>query len=145
MAKNARNMPRVNRLEPGKKHSRLLAGTVKPFVTYRSKGNSFPLREVGLLQICIVSTESLPFPLLGRESLMRSIALNDVTIILGETGSGKTTRMSPSPLSVRQSGSCFLINRVSPIPSRERFVPWSDSCHAATSCRRNITCRPRLR
>jgi HrpA-like RNA helicase len=37
------------------------------------------------------------FPLLGRESLMRSIALNDVTIILGETGSGKTTRMSLFP------------------------------------------------
>ena len=34
-----------------------------------------------------------PLCLLGRESLLRSIALNDVTIILGETGSGKTTRM----------------------------------------------------
>jgi HrpA-like RNA helicase len=43
------------------------------------------------------ASEVLPFPLLGRESLVRSIALNDVTIILGETGSGKTTRMSPSP------------------------------------------------
>jgi HrpA-like RNA helicase len=30
---------------------------------------------------------------LGRESLIRSIALNNVTIVLGETGSGKTTRM----------------------------------------------------
>ena len=30
---------------------------------------------------------------LGRESLVRSIALNNVTIVLGETGSGKTTRM----------------------------------------------------
>ncbi|KAF8501122.1 P-loop containing nucleoside triphosphate hydrolase protein [Russula emetica] len=29
----------------------------------------------------------------GRESLVRSIALNDVTIILGETGSGKTTQL----------------------------------------------------
>ncbi|KAI0304540.1 P-loop containing nucleoside triphosphate hydrolase protein [Multifurca ochricompacta] len=29
----------------------------------------------------------------GRESLMRSIALHDVTIILGETGSGKTTQV----------------------------------------------------
>ncbi len=49
----------------------------------------------------------LPFPLLGRESLIRSVALNDVTIILGETGSGKTTRMSPCSLPVWQSGSCF--------------------------------------
>jgi ATP-dependent RNA helicase DHX33 len=29
----------------------------------------------------------------GRESLIRSIASNNVTIVLGETGSGKTTRM----------------------------------------------------
>lgn len=49
--------------------------------------------------------EFFPFSLLGRESLMRSIAFNDVTIILGETGSGKTTRMSSSPLPVKQSGS----------------------------------------
>jgi HrpA-like RNA helicase len=63
------------------------------------------------------ASEFLPFPLLGRESLVRSIALNDVTIILGETGSGKTTRMSPSPLPVRQPGSCFFINRAPPIPS----------------------------
>jgi HrpA-like RNA helicase len=46
------------------------------------------------------ASEFLPFPLLGRESLVRSIALNDVTIILGETGSGKTTRLSPSALPV---------------------------------------------
>jgi HrpA-like RNA helicase len=55
------------------------------------------------------TSEFLPFPLLGRESLVRSIALNDVTIILGETGSGKTTRMSLSALPVRQSGPCFLL------------------------------------
>jgi HrpA-like RNA helicase len=54
-------------------------------------------------------SEFLSFPLLGRESLVRSIALNDVTIILGETGSGKTTRVSPPPIPVRQSGSCFLL------------------------------------
>lgn len=58
-----------------------------------------------------------PFPLLGRESLMRSITLNDVTIILGETGSGKTTRMSTSTLLVRQSDSSFFIDRNPPIPS----------------------------
>lgn len=47
------------------------------------------------------ASEFLPLPFLGRESLMRSIALNDVTIILGETGSGKTTRLSPSALPIR--------------------------------------------
>jgi len=40
---------------------------------------------------------------------VRSIALNDVTIILGETGSGKTTRMYPSPLPVRQARVMFFI------------------------------------
>jgi ATP-dependent RNA helicase DHX33 len=45
--------------------------------------------------------------LLGREALKRSIASNDVTIILGETGSGKTTRMSQCPLSLRQSSLWF--------------------------------------
>ncbi|KAI0272910.1 P-loop containing nucleoside triphosphate hydrolase protein [Russula aff. rugulosa BPL654] len=38
----------------------------------------------------------------GRESLVRSIALNDVTIILGETGSGKTTQL---PQYLLESGS----------------------------------------
>ena len=118
MAKNARNMPRVNQMELGKKHPLLLTETVKPFVSYRSRGNSFPLREVGLSQILYgfdKASEFLLFPLLGRESLMRSIALNDVTIILGETGSGKTTRMSflPFPL----GNLAHIINRVSPIPS----------------------------
>lgn len=61
------------------------------------------------------ASEFLSFPLLGRESLTRSIALNDVTIILGETGSGKTTRMPLSP-SIRQSGSCFIFYRAPPIP-----------------------------
>jgi type IV secretory pathway ATPase VirB11/archaellum biosynthesis ATPase len=36
--------------------------------------------------------EPISFPP-GRESLIRSIASNNVTIVLGETGSGKTTRM----------------------------------------------------
>jgi ATP-dependent RNA helicase DHX33 len=40
---------------------------------------------------------------------MRSIALNDVTIILGETGSGKTTRMSQRPLPLWQSLMALLI------------------------------------
>lgn len=61
------------------------------------------------------ASDFLPFPLLGRESLMRSIYFNDVTIILGETGSGKTTRMYPS--TVRQSDSYFFVNRDPPIPS----------------------------
>jgi HrpA-like RNA helicase len=63
------------------------------------------------------SSEFLPFPLLGRESLMHSIALNDVTIILGETGSGKTTRLSPSALSVGNLTHVFFIDRAPPIPS----------------------------
>jgi HrpA-like RNA helicase len=53
------------------------------------------------------TSEFLP-PLLGRESLMRSIALNDVTIILGETGSGKTTRLSTSALPVGNLAHVFL-------------------------------------
>jgi ATP-dependent RNA helicase DHX33 len=40
---------------------------------------------------------------------MRSIALNDVTIILGETGSGKTTRMSQRSLPLWQSLMALLI------------------------------------
>jgi HrpA-like RNA helicase len=55
------------------------------------------------------ASEFLPFPFLGRESLMRSIALNDVTIILGETGSGKTTRLSPSTLPIRNLVHVFLL------------------------------------
>jgi HrpA-like RNA helicase len=63
------------------------------------------------------ASKFLPFPLLGRESLMRSIALNDVTIILGETGSGKTTRMSPLPLPLGNLAHVFFVNRDPPIPS----------------------------
>ena len=55
------------------------------------------------------SSEFLPFPLLGRESLVRSIALNDVTIILGETGSGKTTRLCPSARPVGKLIHIFLL------------------------------------
>ena len=60
--------------------------------------------------------EFLPSPLLGRESLMRSIALNDVTIILGETGSGKTTRLSTSALPIGNLAHVFFLNRAPPIP-----------------------------
>lgn len=85
------------------KHSRLPA-EIKHSEIYRHRGNSFPLREVGPstnLHNNDKAYHSLPISLLGRESLMRSIALNDVTIILGETGSGKTTRMSQCPLPLR--------------------------------------------
>ena len=104
MAKNARNLPRTNLLKPRTEHSRRPARTERPFDTYRNRENSFPLREVGLstrLHSNDKVSNSLFFPLLGRESLIRRIASNDVTIILGETGSGKTTRMSQCPLPVR--------------------------------------------
>jgi HrpA-like RNA helicase len=63
------------------------------------------------------ASEVLPFPLLGRESLVRSISLNDVVIILGETGSGKTTRMSPSPSRQAIWLMFLFINRAPSIPS----------------------------
>ena len=104
MAKNARNLPRINRLEPRTEHSRRPARTERPIDTYRSRETNSPLREVGLstrLHSNDKAFNSLFFLLLGRESLIRSIASNDVTIILGETGSGKTTRMSQCPLPLR--------------------------------------------
>jgi|SRR6266850_3360657 len=65
--------------------------------TCKSRGRDFLLREVGLFTNIHRNDDphTSSLRLLGRESLLRSIALNDVTIILGETGSGKTTRMSP--------------------------------------------------
>lgn len=103
IARNVKNLPRVDR---SMKYSRLPIGTVKHSEIFRSRGISFPLREVGPsinLHNNDEAYHSLPIPLLGRESLVRSIALNDVTIILGETGSGKTTRTSQCPLSLGDS------------------------------------------
>lgn len=69
---------------------------IKSSSTCKSRGRGFLLPEVGLFINLHRNDDphTSPLRLLGRESLLRSVALNDVTIILGETGSGKTTRMS---------------------------------------------------
>jgi HrpA-like RNA helicase len=69
----------------------------KAFRNLQEQREQLPIARGGIitnLHNIDKASEFLPFPLLGRESLVRSIALNDVTIILGETGSGKTTRLS---------------------------------------------------
>ena len=82
----------------------------KAFCYLQEQRNQLPIargKTITNLHDIDKTPDFFPSPLLGRESLVRSIAFNDVTIILGETGSGKTTRMSSSPLPVNQSGSCF--------------------------------------
>ncbi|KAF8272265.1 hypothetical protein EI94DRAFT_386235 [Lactarius quietus] len=68
----------------------------------------------------------------GRESLIRSIASNNVTIVLGETGSGKTTRMFRILLS-RQLVH-IPVYRASSIPARGWLLPWEDRRYATPTC-----------
>jgi hypothetical protein len=96
MTKSAKNMGRLKFSEHKvfKKHHVLPPRIAHPFGTCRSRGNSFLLPEVGHTLFLHGMTGLLPPTFAGREPLMHSIAVNDVTIILGETGSGKTTRTS---------------------------------------------------
>jgi DEAD/DEAH box helicase len=58
----------------------------------RSNENSFPLQKVRVfIHVRVLVFESFG---VGRDALIQEIRNNDVTIILGETGSGKTTRAS---------------------------------------------------
>jgi len=99
LAIRGRNLARFNLLKHTTKQSRRPKWRVKLSPNCKSRGRGFPSREVGLSTKLYKNDEaSTPVSLfVGRESLLRNIALNDVTIILGETGSGKTTRMSPRP------------------------------------------------
>ncbi|KAI9456148.1 ATP-dependent RNA helicase Prh1 [Russula earlei] len=72
-------------------HKRLKSGKHKPIGT-QDEVFSICNRDGKFFQQLQEQRKQLPIAQ-GRESLMRSISLNDVTIILGETGSGKTTQL----------------------------------------------------
>ncbi|KAH8998717.1 hypothetical protein EDB92DRAFT_1203080 [Lactarius akahatsu] len=94
------------------KYTRTLSET---FSTSNGKAKIFPsLRE---------QREQLPIAR-GRESLIRSIASNNVVIVLGETGSGKSTPSS--------------------IPARGWYLPRADRRHSASTCRGNHSRHSRL-
>jgi HrpA-like RNA helicase len=57
---------------------------------YKSTVANFPLHEVRP-QVAILSCSS-SISLAGKETLVRELKENDVIILVGETGSGKTTR-----------------------------------------------------
>lgn len=67
-------------------------GKAKIFPSLREQREHLPIAR-GADLFFYISTMGLIFLPPGRESLIRSIASNNVTIVLGETGSGKTTRM----------------------------------------------------
>ena len=57
--------------------------------SYRRHECSSPLHKVrACIHVLVLTIETF----LGRDALIQEIRNNDVTVLLGETGSGKTTR-----------------------------------------------------
>lgn len=54
----------------------------------RSSGNNFLLQKVRSL----LTYDHNIHVMTGRDALIEKLRMNDVTVLLGETGSGKTTR-----------------------------------------------------
>ena len=65
--------------------------TARGQASCRNNENSSPLQTVGMLtHACVLPIEYFS---VGRDALIQEIRHNDVTVLLGETGSGKTTRV----------------------------------------------------